>query len=66
MPAMPDFLAHLMDGKNDFGLGLGSSAKEKAERDTRWIAEFADDLTVAIALRKWDQAVTLLEEGKSP
>ena len=43
---------------------MGASAKEKAERDTRLVDEFSDDLTVAIALRKWDRAVTLVEEGK--
>jgi exocyst complex component 8 len=43
--------------------GDGSSAKEKAERDARWVGEFADELTVAIALRDWDQAVALVEEG---
>jgi len=59
---MPDFLADLMDKSE---LGLGSGAKEKAERDTRWIGEFADDLTVAIALRKWDHAVTLVADGES-
>ena len=43
---------------------MGSSAKEKSERDTRLIDEFSDELTVAIALRKWDQAAKLVEEGK--
>ncbi|THH31938.1 hypothetical protein EUX98_g2241 [Antrodiella citrinella] len=62
VPPMPDFLANLMD-KSEMG---SSSAKEKVERDTRWIGEFADDLTVAIALRKWDEAVTLVEEGAGP
>lgn len=41
----------------------GSSAKDKLERDTRWVGDFTDDLTVAIALRKWDHAVALVEEG---
>ena len=41
----------------------GSSAKEKAEQDARWIGDFSDDLTVAIALRKWEDAVALVEEG---
>jgi hypothetical protein len=40
------------------------SAKEKAERDARWVGEFADELTVAIALREWDQAVSLVEQGQ--
>lgn len=58
VPPMPDFLAHLAD-KAD----MGSSAKEKAERDARWVGDFTDELTVAIALRQWDQAVKLVEEG---
>jgi hypothetical protein len=41
----------------------GSGAKEKAERDARWVGEFADELTVAIALREWKQAVALVQEG---
>ncbi|TCD68299.1 exocyst complex component exo84 [Steccherinum ochraceum] len=62
VPPMPEFLADLMD-KSD--LGMGSSAKEKAERDARWISDFADELTVAIALRKWDEATKLVEDGES-
>ena len=38
-------------------------AKEKAERDALWVGEWADDLTVAIALREWEKAVTLIEQG---
>ena len=61
IPPMPDFLADLMDKSDP---AMGSSAKEKSERDTRWIGDFADDLTVAIALRKWPQATALVEEGQ--
>ncbi|EKM61512.1 uncharacterized protein PHACADRAFT_135232 [Phanerochaete carnosa HHB-10118-sp] len=60
VPPLPDFLTE-MSGNSE----LGSSAKEKAERDARWLGDFCDDLTVAIALRKWDHAVALLEEGES-
>jgi hypothetical protein len=42
---------------------MSDSAKETAERDSRWIGEFADDLNVAIALREWDRAVELVEQG---
>jgi hypothetical protein len=42
------------------------SAKEKTERDVRWATEFCDDLTVAIALRNWDEAVSLVEDGALP
>jgi len=37
---------------------------EKAEGDARWIGEFADELTVTIALGEWDQAVTFVEQGQ--
>jgi exocyst complex component 8 len=50
-----------MTGKAD----AGPSVKEKTERDARWMSDFSDDLTVAIALRKWDRAVALVEEGIS-
>ncbi|KAK7025434.1 exocyst complex component exo84 [Paramarasmius palmivorus] len=42
-----------------------NEAKEKAERDARWTSEWADDLNVAIALKEWDKAVKLVEEGMS-
>jgi exocyst complex component 8 len=44
--------------------GDGSGAKEKAERDARWVGEFTDELNVAIALREWEQAVSLVEQGQ--
>ena len=55
MPPLPDFLV---------GLGDKSDVKEKAERDARWVGDFSDDLTVAIALRKFDDAVMLVQEGQ--
>ena len=42
---------------------LGASAKEKAERDARWIGDWSDELTVAIALREWDKTVELVEDA---
>lgn len=59
VPPLPDFLADVSGIS-----GMGSSAKDKAERDARWAGDFTDDLTVAIALRKWDHAVALVEEGE--
>lgn len=58
-PPVPDFLADLLD-KSDPSTG----AKEKNERDARWVGDFTDELTVAIALRQWEKAVALVEEGK--
>ncbi|KAH8119727.1 hypothetical protein DFH11DRAFT_1556163 [Phellopilus nigrolimitatus] len=43
--------------------GVGG-AKEKADKDAVWIGELTDGLTVAIALREWDKAVSLVEEGE--
>jgi len=43
--------------------GLGTDAKEKAERDARWVSEWSDDLTVAIALKEWGKAVDFVEKG---
>jgi exocyst complex component 8 len=40
-----------------------SGAKEKSDRDARWVADWSDDLAVAIALREFERAVTLVEEG---
>lgn len=32
-------------------------------KESRWIEEFGDELTVAIAVRSWDEAVGLVEKG---
>lgn len=61
LPQMPDWMAELAQKA---GAATSGSMEEKAEGDARWIGEFADELTVAIALREWDRAVTLIEEGK--
>jgi hypothetical protein len=56
---MPDWMADLAQKS-----AIGSNAQDKAEGDARWVSDFADKLTVAIALREWEQAVSLVEEGK--
>lgn len=53
IPAMPMWAAEA---------GAGG-AKEKTQADTRWINDFSDDLTVAIALHEWDEALRLVGEG---
>ncbi|KAI0779029.1 hypothetical protein BD413DRAFT_632875 [Trametes elegans] len=60
IPPMPEWMADLASQSGE----LGASAKEKAERDARWIGDWSDELTVAIALREWDRAVALVEEGE--
>ncbi|EJU02641.1 hypothetical protein DACRYDRAFT_78498 [Dacryopinax primogenitus] len=37
----------------------------QSEKDASTVAEFSDELTVAIALRDWDLSVELIEKGKS-
>ncbi|KAF8079188.1 exo84 subunit/exocyst complex component [Lyophyllum atratum] len=64
--AAPDWMADFASRGGELpGVEVEAGAKEKAERDARWVGEWADDLTVAIALREWDKAVTLVEEGKA-
>ncbi|KAG5733742.1 Exocyst complex component EXO84, partial [Termitomyces sp. T112] len=63
---MPEWMADVATSGGEIpGVDLGSDAKEKVEQDSRWAAEWADDLTVAIALRQWEKAVALVEEGKT-
>ncbi|KAH9949330.1 hypothetical protein B0H21DRAFT_777314 [Amylocystis lapponica] len=57
--AVPTWMTDLM-GQTD----MGASAKEKVERDARWISDFSDDLTVSISLREWEKAVALVEQGE--
>jgi hypothetical protein len=60
VPPVPDWMADLAQQA-----GMSESAKETSERDARWIGDFADQLTMAIALREWDTAVDLVEQGTS-
>ncbi|KAF8492853.1 hypothetical protein F5888DRAFT_1728215 [Russula emetica] len=60
VPPVPDWMTDLAQQT-----GMNDSAKEVAERDARWIGDFADQLTVAIALREWDTAVDLVEQGQA-
>ncbi len=56
MPSVPDWM-------KEFAPGGGGGAKEKAEKDAIWVGELTDQLTVAIALRQWEEACTLVAEG---
>ncbi|SPO27997.1 related to EXO84 - exocyst protein essential for secretion [Ustilago trichophora] len=58
------------DGPSDTsagGLMAAAAASASAERKDpgRWNNDFADELSVCIALREWDQAVTLIEKGRA-
>jgi len=61
---MPEWMSDLAKRGGDFLASSGADhSKEKAEQDARWIGEWSDDLTVAIALREWTKAVDLVEQG---
>ncbi|KAH7338844.1 Cullin repeat-like-containing domain protein [Rhizoctonia solani] len=56
MPALPAWMAEMAAGSD--------GAAAKAEQDERWINNFIDELTVAVALRDWDSAVNLVVKGQ--
>lgn len=57
MPPVPDLPGASL-------AGAVGGAQAKVEQDTRWIGDFTDDLSVAISLRKWTEALELVEEGR--
>lgn len=61
MPALPAWLVDLQNK----GLGIpGLPGSDKSqEKDVRWVNDFVDKLAVAIALRDWEEAVSLVEQG---
>ncbi|KAF8641237.1 hypothetical protein AX17_000871 [Amanita inopinata Kibby_2008] len=61
--SMPEWMADLARRGGDIP-GVASDAKEKADRDVRWTNDWADELTVAIALREWTKAVELVEKAE--
>ncbi|KAF7302741.1 Exocyst complex component [Mycena chlorophos] len=63
-PPMPDWMSDLARRVGDPD-AAGTDAKEKAERDTQWTNDWADELTVAIALREWELATDLVEKGRN-
>jgi hypothetical protein len=42
---------------------IGTSLADS--KDLRWIDEYGDDLTMAIAMRDWDESLKLVERGQS-
>jgi hypothetical protein len=58
IPPVPDWMSDLAQQA-----GMSDGERQKAERDARWIGDFADELTAAIALREWDKAVDLVGQG---
>lgn len=61
MPPVPD-----LPGASLAGAAAASGPQAKAEQDARWIGDFTDDLSVAIALRKWTEAIDLIDQGRHP
>lgn len=55
MPALPGWLADLQ--------AKGLDGIERQEKDTRWLNDYVDKLAVAIALREWEESVSLIEQG---
>ncbi|TKY89063.1 hypothetical protein EX895_001594 [Sporisorium graminicola] len=56
-----------MQGDRAGGVMAAAAASAASERKDpgRWNSDFADELSVCIALREWDQAVTLIEKGRA-
>lgn len=54
-------------GEGSSGVMAAASAAAASERKDpgRWNNDFADELSVCIALRDWDQAVSLIEKGRA-
>jgi exocyst complex component 8 len=60
---MPELPAWLKEIGADLSRDESQSAKEKHDKDMKWVNEYGDNLAVAIALRDWDEAVSLVETG---
>ncbi|KAG8687826.1 exocyst complex component exo84, partial [Ceratobasidium sp. 395] len=58
--AMPTLPAWMLDMASGSG-----AAQAKAEQDAQWTNNFIDELTVAVALRDWDEAVDLVVRGQA-
>ena len=55
LPPLPSFLGA--------GAGGSSGGLGKAEQDAKWVGDFTDELAVEIALRHWERAVELVQQG---
>ncbi|KAJ7597262.1 nuclear mRNA splicing protein [Mycena floridula] len=65
VPPMPDWLDFAARSPAQSpGRSPDTNARQKAERDAQWISEWADTLTVAIALKEWEKATKLVEDGR--
>ncbi|KAJ2927709.1 hypothetical protein H1R20_g9401, partial [Candolleomyces eurysporus] len=64
VPPMPEWMSDLAKKGGDIP-SIANDAKEKAERDARFVGDWSDNLTVSIALKEWDKATDLVEEGQA-
>ncbi|SNX86315.1 related to EXO84 - exocyst protein essential for secretion [Melanopsichium pennsylvanicum] len=53
------------DGHGGVMAAAAATAASERKDPGRWNNDFADQLSVCIALREWDQAVTLIEKGRA-
>ncbi|TFK26648.1 hypothetical protein FA15DRAFT_667119 [Coprinopsis marcescibilis] len=63
-PPLPEWMVDLAKKGGDIP-NVAADAKEKAERDARWVGDWSDDLTVSIALKEWNKAVGLVETAQA-
>lgn len=52
-------------GTPEAGMSRAASADGTRGKDIRYIEEWTDEVTVALALKNWEEAVELIEEGQS-
>lgn len=52
-------------GTPEDGMSRAASADGTRGKDVRYIEEWTDEVTVALALKNWEEAVELIEEGQS-
>ncbi|KAG9100956.1 exocyst complex component exo84 [Ceratobasidium sp. UAMH 11750] len=57
MPALPAWMLDMASGSG--------TAQARAEQDAQWMNSFTDELTVAVALRDWGEAVDLVVKGQA-
>ena len=55
--------ASAMDTGVDVGLSRASSLDGTRGKETRFVEEWTDEVTVTLALKNWEEAVELIEEG---
>ena len=66
MPNLPPWLADMAQANGAVvGDSRGAPDRARSDEDVRWMDDFCDKLTVAVAMREWDEAARLVDEGKA-